>query len=91
MEDCLNAGATIDEIMETFKIGVVGGGHLFHHMFCHACLRGIYSERVVVLRRGEMKRIEPRKRVDSETKLLWESMSLKIDSFHYHKMRGANE
>jgi hypothetical protein len=77
--------------METFKIGVVGGGHLFHNMLCHACLRRIYSERVVVLRRGEMKRIKPRKRVDSETKLLWESMSLKIDSFHYHKMRGANE
>ncbi|MCY8936501.1 hypothetical protein AB1L16_14050 [Peribacillus frigoritolerans] len=32
-----------------------------------------------------------RKRVDSEIKPLWQSMSLKIDSFHYYKMRGANE
>jgi alkylhydroperoxidase/carboxymuconolactone decarboxylase family protein YurZ len=26
MEGCLNAGATIDEIKETLKIGVIGGG-----------------------------------------------------------------
>ncbi|MBT2647949.1 carboxymuconolactone decarboxylase family protein [Bacillus sp. ISL-34] len=28
MEGCLNAGATIDEIMETLKIGVIGGGSI---------------------------------------------------------------
>ncbi|UYY99492.1 hypothetical protein OJ967_02765 [Peribacillus frigoritolerans] len=94
LEDCLNAGATIDEIMETFKIGVIGGGHLSHHGICHTCFRRIYSKRVVVVRRGKMKRIKhidviDRKRVDPETKPLWESMSLKIDSFHYHKMHGA--
>ncbi|WP_260286597.1 carboxymuconolactone decarboxylase family protein [Peribacillus aracenensis] len=35
MEGCLNAGATIDEIMETFKIGVIGGGRLSQHEICH--------------------------------------------------------
>ncbi|GAA1384135.1 hypothetical protein [Peribacillus frigoritolerans] len=72
MEDCLNAGATIDEIMETFKIDVIGGGHLSHHGICHTCFRRIYSKRVVVVRRGKMKRIKhidviDRKRVDPET------------------------
>ncbi|MDR4928030.1 hypothetical protein [Peribacillus simplex] len=28
MEGCLNAGATIDEIMETLKIVVIGGGSI---------------------------------------------------------------
>ncbi|WP_342541790.1 hypothetical protein MHH33_11230 [Paenisporosarcina sp. FSL H8-0542] len=27
-EGCLNAGATIDEIMKTLKIGVIGGGSI---------------------------------------------------------------
>ncbi|WP_397222837.1 hypothetical protein [Peribacillus simplex] len=35
MEGCLNAGATIDEIMETFKIGVIGCGHLSQHEICN--------------------------------------------------------
>ncbi|WP_018392560.1 carboxymuconolactone decarboxylase family protein [Bacillus sp. 37MA] len=28
MEGCLNTGATIDEIMETLKIGVIDGGSI---------------------------------------------------------------
>lgn len=28
MEGCLNAGATIDEIMEPLKIGVIGGSSI---------------------------------------------------------------
>lgn len=52
---------------------MIGGGHLSHH---EICFRRIYSKRVVVIRRGEMKRIKPidvidRKKVDSETKSLW--------------------
>ncbi|PAK43547.1 hypothetical protein [Peribacillus simplex] len=34
MEDCLNAGATIDENHGNLKIGVIGGGHLSHHEIC---------------------------------------------------------
>jgi len=55
LEVCLNAGATIDEIMETFKIGVIGGGHLSHHGIYHTCFRRINSKRVAVVLRGKMK------------------------------------
>ncbi|WP_434060147.1 hypothetical protein [Peribacillus simplex] len=48
MEGCLNAGATIDENMETFKIGVFGGATYPNMRFA---IRRIYSERVVVFRR----------------------------------------
>lgn len=69
MEDCLNAGATIHEIMETFKIDVIGGGHLSHHGICHTCFRRIYSKRVVVVKMKRIKHIDviDRKRVDPET------------------------
>ncbi|MGP7815768.1 carboxymuconolactone decarboxylase family protein [Niallia sp. 01092] len=51
MEGCLNAGATIDEIMETLKIGVIGAARSLIPTLGLPCMLKKNLQRVVLFRR----------------------------------------